>query len=336
MSKLRFEPATRHDIKARLALVGGSGSGKTYSALGIARGLAGPGGRVAVIDTENQSARKYSDRFEFDVLELDHFAPRTYVEAIRAAERAGYDVLVVDSLSHAWIGRGGALEQVDEAARRSRSGNSFTAWRDVTPRHNALVDALVRCRCHLIATLRVKTKYVIERDARGRSVPRKVGLAPVQRDGIDYEFDVVGELDANHKMHVTKSRCIEIADQTFERPDAAFGERLRSWLRGEDVRVAASGDQQPTAEHTLEERVRAAGRECARALCDAGYDADTARARLWELAGSLAERDGVERRHPRHLRAASRAILGQIASPIADATETLEADTGDDGGKRAA
>src|SRR5690606_13915360 len=135
---------------------------KTYTALQLAKGLAGPNDRIAVIDTENNSAALYADEFEFDVLNLDTFSPEVYIQAIRAAEAAGYDVLIIDSLSHAWMGKEGALEQVDKAARRYQ-GNTYAAWRDVTPMHNALVEAMVRCKCHLIVTMRAKTEYVVEK-----------------------------------------------------------------------------------------------------------------------------------------------------------------------------
>lgn len=226
-----FAPATKAKTKARIALIGPSGSGKTYTALRIAQGIAGQNGRIAVIDTEHGSASKYSgDVANFDVLNLESHAPQTYVEAIHAAEAAGYDVLIIDSLSHAWIGRDGALEQVDKAAKRSQSGNTFNAWRDVTPHHNALVDAFVRCQCHVIATMRSKTEYVLETNDRGKQVPRKVGLAPVQRDGLEYEADIVAELDIAHTLIITKTRCASLDGAIIDKPDAKLGARILAWL----------------------------------------------------------------------------------------------------------
>lgn len=297
--KFSFEKATRENMKGRVALVGASGTGKTYTALAIAEGLAGEGGRVAVIDTESRSARKYSDRFAFDVLELEHFSPLTYVEAIQAAEEEGFDVLIVDSLSHAWIGKGGALEQVDEATRKSKGGNSFAAWRHVTPQHNALVDALVRCKCHLIVTMRARTEYVIEQNERGKAIPKKVGLAPVQREGMDYEFDVVGELDLEHNLVVTKSRCFDLAGKILAKPDERLGHQLRTWL--------------DKGEPSLEERVREAGTQAAARLVEAGMDEAEARARLWAEAGRLAKDSGAQRRLPSHLRQAADSILADLA-----------------------
>lgn len=228
MSKFRFTRATKHESYLRMALIGPTGSGKTFSALSIATGL---GERIAVIDTERGSARKYSDRFSFDVLELESFAPTTYVEAITLAVIDGYDVVIVDSLSHAWIGKDGALEQVDRAAKRG--GNSFAGWRDVTPQHNALVDALLGCRAHLIGTMRSKTEYVIEEDARGKKVPRKIGMAPIQRDGVEYEFDVVAELTIDHNLCVTKTRMSELDGLVERNPGRALGQQILQWTRVE-------------------------------------------------------------------------------------------------------
>lgn len=224
---MQFTKANKTQSRLRLALIGPSGSGKTYTALTLAQHL---GQRVAVIDTERGSASKYADLFSFDVLELDSFNPITYVEAIKAAEAAGYDVLIIDSLSHAWMGKEGALEQVDRAAKRSQSGNSFAAWRDVTPMHNALVDAMLQSRCHIIGTMRAKTEYVVEMNEKGKQTPRKVGLAPVQRDGLEYEFDVVADMNLDNDLIVSKTRCPAIAGQVISKPGKPLADTLHQWL----------------------------------------------------------------------------------------------------------
>jgi len=222
-----FKRATKAQAKLRLAVIGPSGAGKTYSALAIATHL---GERVAVIDTERGSASKYADKFGFDVLELETFEPASYVDAIHAAEEAGFDVIVIDSLSHAWMGKGGALEMVDNAQRRQRTPNSFTAWRDVTPEHNKLVEAIVTCRAHIVVTMRAKTEYVQEKDERGKTTIRKIGLAPVQRDGLEYEFDVVCDIDLDNVLVVSKTRCTEMAERTFKKPGKDVADVLRAWL----------------------------------------------------------------------------------------------------------
>lgn len=224
---MAFKKASKRQAKLRMALVGPSGSGKTYSALAIAGGLA-PNGRVAVIDTERGSASLYSDKFSFDVMELSSYAPETFVRAIREADAAGYDVLVIDSLSHAWAGAGGALEMADHAAARSK--NSHAAWREVTPAHTELVDAILGAKAHVLVTLRVKTEWTYEEDDRGKKVPKKIGLAPVQRAGIEYEFTVVADMSQEHDMVISKTRCDLIADRVFKKPGAEFGATLAGWL----------------------------------------------------------------------------------------------------------
>jgi hypothetical protein len=246
-----FKKATKSQAKLRMAITGPSGSGKTYTALSVATPL----GNIAVIDTERGSASKYADLFDFDVLELTEYHPRHYIEAIKAACAGGYDVLIIDSLSHAWSGQGGVLELVDRAAKRSQSQNSFAAWRDVTPLHNQLVDTILGSPIHIIATMRSKTEYVLERDERGRTTPRKIGLAPVQRDGMEYEFDVVAEMDMENNMIVSKSRIVALTGAIIHRPDGQFGEVLKTWLSdGAPVSAAAlqtAQDPYPVAERAL-------------------------------------------------------------------------------------
>lgn len=222
---MNFQRATKKSSRLRLALIGPSGSGKTYTALMVAKGL---GGQTALIDTEHGSAAKYADLFDFDTLELETFSPLTYVDAIQAA--AAYDNLVIDSLSHAWMGKDGALEQKDRIGKRSGS-NDWTAWRDVTPMHNQLVDAILASKSHVIATMRSKTEYVQEKDERtGKTTVRKVGMAPVQRDGLEYEFDVVGDMNYENELIVTKTRLPKLAGQVIKHPGLDLACSLLDWL----------------------------------------------------------------------------------------------------------
>ena len=225
---MTFQKATKKSARLRMALIGVAGAGKTYTALSIAQHL---GQKVAVVDTERGSASKYSDQFDFDVMEIESYGPKTYVDAIQAAEEAGYDVLVIDSLSHAWAGKDGALEMVDRAAKRSQAGNTFGAWRDVSPLHNQMVDAIVSSRIHVIATMRAKTEYVQEKDPKtGRTTVRKIGLAPVQRDGLEYEFDVVATLDSDNNLIVGKTRCPAIAGAVINKAGREIARSLKTWL----------------------------------------------------------------------------------------------------------
>lgn len=246
-----FQKATKHSAKLRLALAGPAGSGKTYSALSVACALAEKyGGRVAVVDTEHGSASKYADLFDFDALELESFHPQRYIEAIDAATEAGYGVLVIDSLSHAWMGKDGALELVDRAAKRTQTGNSFGAWRDVTPLHNALVEAMIGSDLHLIVTLRSKQDYVQEKDDKGRTSIRKVGMAPVQRDGLEYEFDVYGDLDQDNNLMIGKTRCPALSGQVIVKPGKQLAATLEKWLQG--APAPARERPQPEAQRVID------------------------------------------------------------------------------------
>ena len=230
MSIPTFHQAVKTEARLRMGLIGPSGSGKTMTALYIAQGL--DAGSIALIDTERGSASKYADPFDFDVLELEAFHPERYIEAIQAAQTNGYGVLIVDSLSHAWAGKGGALELVDQTAKRMKSSHTFAAWRDVTPLHHKLLDTILSTDLHLIATMRSKMECVQDKDEKGRTLIRKVGLQAVQRDGVEYEFDVVGELDPDHALTIAKSRCPALANHVFACPNGQVSELLRGWLRG--------------------------------------------------------------------------------------------------------
>lgn len=227
MTAFTFTPATKEEAKARIALTGPSGAGKTYTGLTLATTL---GDKVAVVDTERGSASKYADEFTFSRLNLQTFEPVTLCQALASASAAEFDVVMVDSLTHFWSGTGGMLEQVDSAAKRGYGGNSFGGWKEARPMERAMIDALVSYPGHVIVTMRSKTDYVIEEDQRGKKVPRKVGLKPEQRDGIEYEFDIVGDLDHENTLIITKSRARPISGQVIPKPGAEFAEQIAAWL----------------------------------------------------------------------------------------------------------
>lgn len=238
-----FKKAERKSAKLRAALCGTSGSGKTYSALLLARGLAGENGKIAVIDTERGSASLYADVTDFDVAELaPPYSPARY-RALIADAAQEYDVLVIDSLSHAWSAEGGVLDMHDQATMSNKGGNSYTAWRDVTPQHNQLVDAILSCPCHVITTLRSKTAYELQDNGNGKKTPVKIGLAPIQRDGMEYEFTLVLDVSvSNHIASSSKDRT-QLWDGRNDRITVAHGEELRRWLE--------SGKPLPTVESLL-------------------------------------------------------------------------------------
>jgi len=221
-----FVKATKAQARARIGLIGPAGSGKTYTALRLASAL---GTRIAVIDTEHNSASKYADEFAFDTQALTSFHPRKYAAAIREAGEAGYDVLVIDSASHEWNGPEGCLDLADQAAARYK-GNTWAAWRDVTPLHLQFIEAILASPCHVIVTFRSKMDYIQTQGANGKVEIRKVGLAAISREGVEYELDIVGELDLQHRMVITKSRCRDLADRVFDRPGADLADAIRQWL----------------------------------------------------------------------------------------------------------
>lgn len=241
-----FKKAEKTKQKARIALEGYAGSGKTFTALRFAMALAGPGGRVAVIDTEHGSASLYAGddnpdggKFDFDLAELKSFEPERYVEAIKDAERAGYDVIVIDSMSHAWDGQGGILDQV---------GGNFNNWAKVSTRHKKMVEAILRSSKHVIATMRSKADYLTEEytDRNGNKKQRVSvkGTKAVQKDNVDYEFTVVGMLDENNTMSVKKTRCRHLKGRTFAEPGKEVVDVLNAWLNSGSERA-----QEPEEEH---------------------------------------------------------------------------------------
>lgn len=224
---MQFQKAQRKKAKLRLGITGPSGAGKTWGALKIASGL---GGSIAVIDTERGSASLYTHLTEFDVLELNPpYTPERFIEAIRAAEAAQYETLIIDSITHEWSGVGGCLELVDQIAAAKYRGNSWSAWNDITPRHRALLDAILRSRCHIIVTMRSKTETA-QTEENGRKKVVKLGMKAEQRDGFEYEMTTV--LDLTHEQHF----ALASKDRTgLFRGDPkpiteATGEMLRDWL----------------------------------------------------------------------------------------------------------
>ena len=256
-----FEPATREATKARIALAGPSGSGKTYTGLTLACAL---GDKVAVIDTERRSASKYEgvNGWKFDTATPVSFAPDALTRLLGEAGTAAYDVVVVDSLSHYWMGVDGMLEQVD---RRQHGSNSFSGWKEVRPDERRMIDALISYPGHVIVTLRTKTEWVIEQNDKGKSVPRKVGLKPEQREGIEYEFDIVGDLDLDNTLTVSKTRCPALNRAVIREPSTDLAETVLTWLgEGADTKTAADYLAEALDPATTAERLREMFREVRR------------------------------------------------------------------------
>ena len=229
MRKLEIKEAVRRGQKARVMLSGPSGSGKTWTLLSVATVLADKE-PFLVIDTENESASLYADRFKFKVVNwAPPYDPTELAEAIKTLQKE-WPVLVIDSTSHFWMGEGGTLEIVDKAAAKMR-GNSYVGWKEGTPAQQALYEAMIRCQTHLLVGVRSKMDHVQEKDEKGRTVVRKVGMAPIQRDGMEYEFTVAAEMDMDHSMIVTKTRCPELSGKVFKaNKETEMAALLKAWL----------------------------------------------------------------------------------------------------------
>lgn len=222
---MAFVKAVKSQSKLRCALFGPSGSGKTYSALSIATGM---GGKIALIDSERGSASKYADRFDFDTVDLEEKSIAEYCALIKEAAKAGYNVLIIDSLSHAWSE---LLTEIDQLAKAKYKGNTWSAWSEGTPKQKVLIDAILSFPGHVMATMRAKTEWTNDKDERtGKSTPRRVGLAPEQGKGIEYEFDILLEVSPEHFANVIKDRTGKYQDKIIEKPGKEFGEELIAWL----------------------------------------------------------------------------------------------------------
>lgn len=221
-----FKPAVKEKLRLRLAIEGPSGSGKTYSALLIARGLVGTEGRIAMIDTEQESGKLYSDVTPFDHAPLNGpYTPDRYVSLINMAEKAGYDCIIIDSMSHEWMGIGGILEMHD-----AMPGNSYTNWAKVNPKHNKFIEAILKSPCHIIATMRSKQAYALETNEKGKQEPKKMGMAPQQRDGMEYEFTAVLKMDVTHMAMGDKDRTGLFPAGDWFAPTTETGASLELWL----------------------------------------------------------------------------------------------------------
>lgn len=221
-----FQKATRKKVKLKIAVTGPSGSGKTMSSLYMASGI---GKKIALIDTENDSASLYSDDFEFDTISIkEPYTVRKYVEAINAAEKEGYDVLVIDSLTHAWAGEGGLLSK-KEALDAAGKGNSYTNWASITKEHEAFKAKILNANLHMICTMRSKQDYMMVENEKGKQAPKKVGMAPIQRDGMEYEFTTVFDISMSHEAHISKDRTGLFGDD-IHKITKKTGEKFIKWL----------------------------------------------------------------------------------------------------------
>ena len=223
---MQLRQATRTKAKIRLGLSAVSGGGKTYSAIKIAKGLSrGDLTKVAIIDTENGSADLYAHLGNYNVLTLHPpYTPERYVECIKSCEEAGMEVIIVDSITHEWNGKGGILE-----IHSSMTGNSFTNWSSLTPRHQKFIDAILQSKCHVITTVRRKQDYDLSKDSNGKTKVEKAGLKEETREGFEYELTANIELDIKHNATALKDRTGLFMDKPAFTPSEETGKMLLDW-----------------------------------------------------------------------------------------------------------
>lgn len=224
---MKLSIATRKQVKLKLGLSAVSGGGKTYSALLIAYGMCGDWTKIAVIDTENDSAQLYSDLGAYNTLPLHSpYTPERYIEAIKTCEDAGMEVIIIDSITHEWDGKGGILE-----ISNSMSGNSFTNWAKLTPRHQSFIDAILQSKCHVITTVRRKQDYEMSKNDQGKVTVQKAGLKEITREGFEYELTVNLELDVKHNCSASKDRTGLFLGKPDFVPSIETGKMLIDWCQ---------------------------------------------------------------------------------------------------------
>lgn len=235
---MALRKAQRKAAKIRLGLASPSGGGKTYSALLIAKGLAGSWDRVAVIDTENGSADLYSHLGDYNVLTLTApYNPQKYIDAIKECESAGMEVIIIDSITHEWSGVGGCLEMQQIAVEKQRVKNTYTAWKEITPMHQKFIDTILQSNCHIITTVRSKTDYLMVNES-GKNSIQKVGMAQVTRDGFEYELTISLDLDVNHRAIASKDRTGLFEGRPAFVPSEETGRIIKEWCESGADRVS--------------------------------------------------------------------------------------------------
>lgn len=333
-----FAPPERCKRKLRIVVDGPAGSGKSLLMLMTLRGLVGPEGRIAIIDSEREAIKKYAGVMPtakqpegFDCLSLTNFGVDDYCNAIDDAIAFGYDAIGIDSCSHEWIGTGGILQKVDQAG----GDNAYfdkKGWRKMTPEHMRFIDKATGVPAHVFATIRSKVDYEIVTDTNGKKAPVKIGLAPIQREGFDYEFDIVGSMSLDHTLTVSKSRTLTADGDNFSNflegavipmPTIALGRQLREWCEAPEAewvaptfaRTFTVGDKTITTAGISKDTYLTIGSLWAKV--DKKHGAQTSRAILTKAGYSgvsvLTEAQGVE------LVAAFEEKLSQDAPPAADA-----------------
>ena len=222
---MKLQKAERHQVKLRIGLSGPSGFGKTYSALLLAYGITNDWNKIAIIDTENKSASLYSHLGDLNVLSLEEpYSPERYLKAIKLCEESDVELIIIDSISQEWQGKGGCLEIHEQL------GGRFNDWAKVTPRHNAFIDAIVQSKCHIITTTRRKVDYSLDQDSNGKTKVMKLGMKEITREGFEYELTVNFELlNDKHLVSASKDRTGLFMGKPEFIINSATGKKLINW-----------------------------------------------------------------------------------------------------------
>lgn len=222
---MKLHKAERHQVKLRIGLSSPSGFGKTYSSLLLAYGITNDWSKIAVIDTENKSASLYSHLGDFNILSLEEsFSPERYIQAIKLCEDSDMEVIIIDSISHEWQGKGGCLE-IHELL-----GGRFQDWSKVTPRHNSFIDSIIQSKCHIITTSRRKVDYSLDKDGDGKTKVMKLGTKEITREGLEYELTVNFELlNDKHLASASKDRTGLFMDKPEFIINSNTGKKLINW-----------------------------------------------------------------------------------------------------------
>jgi hypothetical protein len=234
---MKLQKAQRNQVKLRLGLSGASGFGKSYSALLLAYGITNDWTKIAIIDTENNSASLYSHLGDFNVLSLNEpYAPERYIQAIEVCEKEEIEVVIIDSITHEWSGKGGCLELHEQL------GGRFQDWAKITPRHQAFIDKILNSNCHVITTVRRKTDYSLDKDGNGKTKVMKLGTKEITRDGFEYELTVNFELiNDNHLVTASKDRTGLFSGKPEFVINSSTGKKLIEWCNlGISIEIAMS------------------------------------------------------------------------------------------------
>lgn len=339
MAEFTIQRAERKQARARVALTGVSNSGKTMSALLMAKGLVqymlengeahgNLHGKVGLIDTERRSASLYAHLFPFDVIELGPpYTPQRYIDALRTFEHADYAVVIIDSASHAWMGKGGILSQVDEIASASKSGNSFSPWKDVAGDEAEFWESLLASPCHLFCTMRAKSAWVlsqkIDRSGQSKTVPQKVGMKPIQREGFEYEFTIGLQLELEtNRATAFKDRTELFGGGRSMLLDEEWGQRLGHWLYSGAESTMLAPEAKP-----LDRMFAAAGAleramDRAKNLPDLAREFETGIARVKAMKSQLTTEEGEQLvkqvNHLIRVKDLRKAALSPAAGPVTE------------------